>query len=325
MPRLTYTDAIRTTLKELLTEDERVFLMGEDIGLYQGVFKATKGLVQEFGKERIIDTPISEASFVGVGLGAALVGLRPIVEIMFVDFTLLIMDQLCNQAAKLRYMSGGELEVPLVVRTNIGTRGGAAAQHSQSLHALFTHFPGLKIALPASPADARGLLFTAVMDPNPVLFIENKQLYFLSGEVPEEKYYIPFGRAKVVREGSDLTLVATSFMVEQARKAADVLSAEDGIEVEIIDPRTMYPLDIETIVDSLMKTTRVLIVDEGVETGGFAQQIAARVGQSGFDYLDAPIGILASPDISIPYSPPLERKTTILPEDIVTKVREDLT
>ncbi len=323
MATMTYSEAICQTLGDLLRTDDRVLLLGEDIGLYEGVFKATKGLVVEFGPERVIDTPISEAGFVGLALGAALAGLRPIVEIMFIDFALLIMDQLCNQAAKLHYMSGGQLTIPLVVRTNIGTRGGAAAQHSQSLHGIFTHFPGLKIALPATPRDARGLLFQAVEDPNPVFFIENKQLYFLSGEVPQERYSIPFGKAEVRRSGRDITVVATSSSVHHALKAAEIL-AKENIEIEVVDPRTMVPLDHETILQSVHRTSRALVVDEGVRTGGFAQQLAAMISEEGFWDLDAPVGILAAPDIPIPFSPPLERATLIKPEDVAKKVREVL-
>jgi pyruvate dehydrogenase E1 component beta subunit len=311
----TYSETIRNTLRDILIEDERVFLMGEDIGPYEGVFKATKGLVQEFGPDRVIDTPISEAGFVGLAVGAALYGLRPIVEIMFIDFALLIFDQLCNQAAKLRYMSGGQVEVPLVVRTNIGSRGGAAAQHSQSLHGMFTCFPGLKVVAPSDAADARGLLFSAVEDPNPVLFVENKQLYFVSEEVPEEHYRIPLGKAAVKRPGKDLTIVATSFMVNQSLKAADMLSG-NGIAAEVVDPRTLAPLDKETILSSVAKTSRVLVVDEGVKMGGFAQQVASIIAEEGFWNLDAPVSVLAAPEIPIPYSPPLERVTQIKAEDI---------
>ena len=315
MPKITYSEAICRTLGDMLRRDNRVLLLGEDIGPYDGVFKATKGLFHEFGPDRVIDTPISEAGFVGLAVGAALMGLRPIVEIMFIDFALLIFDQLCNQAAKLRYMSGGQLTVPLVVRTNIGTRGGAAAQHSQSLHGMFTSFPGLKVVIPSTPHDARGLLFASLDDPNPVLFVENKQLYFVPGEVPEEEYRIPLGLADVRREGTDLTIIATSFMVLQALKAAQMLEARD-VSVEILDPRTLVPLDKDAILTSVAKTSRVLIVDEGVRTGGVAQQLASLIAEECFWDLDAPVTILAAPDIPIPYSPPLEHVTQIRPEDI---------
>lgn len=321
MPVLTYGEAIQQTLRDLLREDEHVFLLGEDIGKYEGVFKVTKGLIGEFGPDRVIDTPISEAGFVGLGVGAALLGLRPIVEIMFIDFALLILDQLCNQANKLRYMSGGQVTVPLVVRTNIGTRGGAAAQHSQSLHGLFTAFPGLKVVAPSTPHNARGLLFASVADPNPVLFVENKQLYFMSGEVPDEKYEISLGTAEVKRPGRDLTIIATSFMVPQALKAAEMLG-DQKISAEVVDPRTLLPLDKETLVASVAKTSRVLIADEGPRTGGFAQQLAAVIAEEAFWDLDAPVALLTAPDIPIPYSPPLERQTQIRAEDIYHRALE---
>ncbi len=323
MATRTYSETIQATLRDLLLQDPHVFLMGEDIGLYEGVFKATKGLVQEFGPERVIDTPISEAGFVGLAVGAALYGLKPIVEIMFIDFALLIFDQLCNQAAKLHYMSGGQVEVPLVVRTNIGNRGGAAAQHSQSLHGMFTGFPGLKVLAPSDAKDARGLLLSAVDDPNPVLFVENKQLYFIPEEVPDETYRIPLGVAAVKRPGRDLTIVATSFMVNQSLKAAEML-ADHGISAEVVDPRTLVPLDKETILASVAKTSRVLIVDEGVKMGGFGQQMASIVAEEAFWDLDAPVTVLAAPEIPIPYSPPLERLTQIRAEDIYSRALDVL-
>lgn len=315
MRKITYAEAINETLREMMRKDERIFIMGEDIGRYGGVFQVTKGLLDEFGEERIIDTPISEAGFVGAGTGAALTGMRPVVELMFIDFTTLAMDQIVNQAAKIHYMFGGKAKIPLVLRTNIGAGRGAAAQHSQSLHAWFVHAPGLKVVLPSSSYDVKGLLVTAIEDDNPVMFIEHKMLYYTEGEVPEELYSIPFGKGEVKREGKDLTIVALSSMVGKALRAAEDL-AKDGIDVEVVDPRTLVPLDEAIIFDSVKKTGRLLVADEGHKRCGIGAEIAATVSEKAFDYLDAPILRVASPDVPVPFSHPLEEAYIPDEEDI---------
>jgi len=321
MATMKFNEALIHTVGLLLERDPNVFVLGEDITKYGGIFKATKGLQERFGPERVFDTPICEAGFTGFAIGAAMMGMRPIVEVMFSDFLLFIMDPLCNQAAKFHYMSGDQISVPLVIRTNIGIRGGAAAQHSNSFHGFMTHFPGLKIAVPSSPAEAKGLLWTAVEDPDPVLFIENKQLYFISGDVPDGEYKIPFGRANVLRRGKDLTIVATSYMVNQSLVAAEDL-AKDGVEATVIDPRTLVPLDKETIVQSVEETGRALIVDEGLYPAGFAQQLQAIVSHGAFYKLLAPVKTLTPPTCSIPYSPPLERQVMIRAEQITAAAKE---
>ena len=320
MAHITYSEAIRQTLRTLMQSDQRVLLLGEDIGNYDGVFKCTRGLLREFGRERVIDTPIVEQTLVGAGVGMAISGLRPVVEIMFVDFAVLAMDQICNQAAKLKYMSGGQVEVPLIVRTNIGTRGGAAAQHSQSLHATFLHYPGLTVVAPSNPADARGLLLASYQSRKPVLFLENKQLYFTSGEVPDDGH-TPLSKAAVVREGRDVTIVATSYSVSLAQEAAAQLES-DGIQAEVVDPRTLAPLDYATIADSIRQTSRVLIVDEGYETAGFAQMLAGRIAVDSFFDLDAPVALLAHPDVPIPFSPALEAPLLLTAQKVAAKARD---
>jgi len=315
MRKITYAEAINETLGEMMRRNERIFIMGEDIGHYGGIFQVTKGLLDEFGEERVIDTPISEAGFVGAGIGAALTGMRPIVELMFIDFATLAMDQIVNQAAKIHYMFGGKARIPLVIRTNIGAGRSAAAQHSQSLHAWFVHAPGLKVVLPSSPYDVKGLLVTSIEDDNPVMFIEHKMLYYTEGEVPEELYSIPFGEGEIKREGKDLTMVALSSMVGKALRAAEDL-AEDGIDMEVVDPRTLIPLDEDTILDSVKKTGRVLIADEGHKRCGIGAEIAAIVSEKAFDYLDAPILRVASPDVPVPFSHPLEKAYIPDEEDI---------
>lgn len=322
MRKITYAEAINETLREMMRGDERIFIMGEDVGRYGGVFQVTKGLLDEFGEERVIDTPISEAGFVGAGTGAALTGMRPVVELMFIDFTTLAMDQIVNQAAKIHYMFGGKARIPLVIRTNIGAGRSAAAQHSQSLHAWFVHAPGLKVILPSSPYDVKGLLVTAVEDDNPVMFIEHKMLYYTEGEVPEELYSIPFGKGEVKREGKDLTVVALSSMVGKALRAAEVL-AKDGIDIEVVDPRTLVPLDEAIILDSVKKTGRLLVADEGHRRCGVGAEIAAMVSEKAFDYLDAPILRVASPDVPVPFSHPLE-KAYIPDEEDVKKACHEL-
>ena len=320
MREITYKQAIQEALREEMRRDERVFLLGEDIGVYGGAFGVTLGFVEEFGKERVRDTPISELGIVGAAAGAALMGMRPVVEIMFMDFSTLALDQLVNQAAKLRFMFGGKARVPMVLRAPQGAGTGAAAQHSQSLEALFVHFPGLKVAIPSTPADAKGLLKAAIRDDNPVVFIEHKLLYNRKGQVPEGEHLVPLGQAEIKRPGRDLTIVAISNMVPKALEAAETLAAE-GIEVEVVDPRTLVPLDEATILDSVRRTGRVLIVHEACRTGGVGAEILSRIVEEGFDYLDAPVRRLAGRDLPIPYSKELERQVIPQVEDIVREAR----
>ncbi|HCI79747.1 MAG TPA: alpha-ketoacid dehydrogenase subunit beta [Ktedonobacter sp.] len=313
---MTYAEAVRAALREEMLKDERVFLMGEDIGLYGGAFGVTRGLLEEFGEERIRDTPISEAVIAGSAIGAALTGMRPVAEFQFSDFMAIGLDQIVNQAAKIRFMFGGKAEVPLVYRAPLGSGTGAAAQHSQSLEAWFAHVPGLKVVLPSTPADVKGLLISAIRDPNPVIFLEHKVLYRQKGSVPTGEYQIPLGQADVKRQGKDLTIIALSIMVPRALAAAERL-AKEGIEAEVIDPRTLRPLDEETLVNSVRKTGHVLIVHEAVQTGGFGGEIAARLAASkAFYYLDAPIMRLGGAEVPIPYNPVLEKRATPQEEDI---------
>lgn len=311
---LSYQEAIREALREEILRDPSVFLMGEDIGKHGGAFGVTRTLFDQFGAERVINTPISENTIVGATTGAALVGMCPVIYIMFVDFSGLAMDQICTQAAKLRFMTGGQCTVPWVLRMPQGGGAGksTAALHSQSLEAWFMHIPGIKIAMPSNAYDAKGLLKTAVRDPNPVIVFENKMLYNVKGEVPEEPYFEPFGAANVVKEGSDMTVVAVSDMVDYSLKAAETLEAE-GISVEVIDPRTIAPLDIDTIVKSVRKTGKLVVAHEANLTGGIGAEIAAQVGYRAFDYLQAPIERVAAKDSPIPFAPILEKE--ILPDD----------
>jgi len=320
---LTYTQALNEALREELEADPRVFLMGEDIGDYGGVFGVTRGLAERFGTGRIRDTPISEAAFVGVALGAAAMGKVPVVEIMFIDFTLVAMDQIVNQVAKARYMSGGQLHAQMVIRTTAGAYRGGGAQHSQSLEALFVHIPGLKVAMPATPYDAKGLLKTAIQDPDPILFIEHRMLYSTRGAVPQTPYTIPLGVASVRREGRDVTIVATSRMVAFALEAAASLQRR-GISVEVIDPRTLVPFDWHTITQSLAKTGRVVIVHEATEFGGIGAEIAAHLQRIGFDFLDAPILRVGSRFAPIPYAAPLEAEVLPSVDRIIQAVEEVL-
>jgi pyruvate dehydrogenase E1 component beta subunit len=300
----TYAQAINESLRENLARDEKVILMGEDIARFGGIFQVTAGLAKEFGEDRVIDTPISESVIVGSGIGAAVTGMRPVVELMFADFVMVAMDQIANQAAKIRYMYGGKAKVPLVIRSPIGAGRGASAQHSQSPHALFMHIPGLKIAIPSNPFDAKGLLNTAIEDDNPVLFFEDKMLYAMEGDVPEEYYKVPFGEAKIVREGQDITVIATFGMVRKALKVAE--EADPGISIEVVDPRTLCPLDKNRILESVKKTGRLITVDEGNKTGGMGSEIAAMVAEEAVEYLEAPIQRVAAPMTPVPYSKPLE-------------------
>jgi pyruvate/2-oxoglutarate/acetoin dehydrogenase E1 component len=313
---MTYAEAIRDALREEMQRDPRVFLMGEDIGIYGGAFGVTRGLIEEFGEERVRDTPISEAAIAGSAIGAALTGMRPVAEFQFSDFMAIAMDQIVNQGAKLRFMFGGKATVPVVFRAPLGSGTGAAAQHSQSLEAWFAHVPGLKVVLPSTPADARGLLISAIRDPNPVIFLEHKVLYKQRGPVPRGGWQVPLGQAEVKRPGKDLTIVALSIMVPRALAVAKRLAQED-IEAEVIDPRTLRPLDEVTLVASARKTGRVLIVHEAVLTGGFGGEIAARIAASeAFYYLDAPIMRLGGVETPIPYNPKLEQRATPQEEDI---------
>ena len=318
MKELTYVQALNEALREEMQRDERVFLIGEDIGPYwEGAFKVTKGLANEFGVERVIDTPISESCIVGAAVGAAMTGMRPVAEIMFGDLLALAMDQIINQAAKIHYMFGGQLKVPLVIRAPFGVGRSMAAHHSQSLEALFMHIPGLKIAVPSTAYDAKGLLKTAIRDDDPVMFFEHKICYPTKSPIPEEEYLIPFGEADFKREGEDLTLVATSWMVHKALNVADQL-AGNGFNIEIIDPRTLVPLDKETILQSVKKTGRLLIVEEDCKTCGVGAEISAIVAEEAIDYLESPIIRIAEPDTPIPFSPILENYV-IPDEEAITK------
>lgn len=305
---LTYAEAIREALAEEMRRDDRVVILGEDVAEAGTPFKVLAGLAAEFGTERVIDTPISEAGFTGLAVGAAMTGMRPVVDIMFGDFLTLTMDQVVNQAAKVHYMSGGALKVPMVLRTTLGAARRSAAQHSQSLHAWFGHIPGLKVALPSTPYDAKGLLKSAIRDDNPVVFFEDKMMYKLAGPVPDEEYTIPFGVADVKRIGSDLTIVATSSMVQTALAAASLLD-NIGIGAEVIDPRTTSPLDRDTLIESVKKTTRAIVVDEGHERYGVTAEIASVIAEGAFYHLDAPVKRLGALDVPVPFSPALEDAT----------------
>ncbi len=302
---VTYRDALNQAMREEMRRDERVFLIGEEVGHYQGAFKVSKGFIEEFGTRRVLDTPITEAGFTGLAVGAAMAGLRPIVELMTFNFGILAMDQIVNNAAKVRYMSGGQLSVPMVIRGPGSAAHQLAAQHSQSLEAWFCHVPGLKVIAPATPHDAKGLLKSAVRDPNPVIFIEAQLLYGTKGDMAEGEFTIPIGQADVKRPGRDVTIIAYSKMLLLALEAAKDL-AKDGIEAEVIDPRTLKPLDVETIVGSVKKTGRLVIVEEGWSFAGLGAQIAESVYSTGFDYLDAPIVRVTGEDVPIPYTRPLE-------------------
>ena len=322
MRELSYLEAIREALQQEMRRDPRVFVIGEDVGVYGGAFGVTRGLVEEFGEQRVIDTPISELGIAGAITGAALTGMRPVGEIMFMDFTTLAIEQLVNQAAKIRFMFGGTATVPFVLRCPAGSGTGAAAQHSQSLENWFVHVPGLKVVMPSTPYDAKGLLLASIRDDNPVIFVEQKLLYKTRGPVPEEDYTVPLGKADIKRAGRDLTIVATGVMVARALEAAEQL-ARQGIEVEVVDPRTLKPLDAELIIQSVSKTGRVLIVHEAARTGGYGGELAAIIAESeAFDYLDAPIVRLAGRDMPIPYNRTLEYHTVPQVENIVEAARQ---
>ena len=319
---LTFKGAIREALAEELRRDPTVFIIGEDVAEAGTPFKVLQGLVDEFGPDRVIDSPISEAGITGIGVGAAMTGMRPVVDIMFGDFVPLTMEQMVNQAAKVHYMSGGKLKVPMVLRTTLGATRRSAAQHSQSLHALLSHIPGLKVAVPSTPYDAKGLLKTAIRDNNPVAFFEDKLMYQLKGPVPEEEYTIPFGVADIKRAGTDITIVATSSMVHVALDAAEILE-DAGLSAEVIDPRTTYPLDKKALIDSAIKTSRAIVVDEGYERYGVTAEIASVIADGAFYYLDAPVKRMGAMDVPVPFSPALE-DLTVPTEDTVAEMAKNL-
>lgn len=318
MRELTLQKAINEAMFEEMRRDPSVFLMGEDVAETGHPFKFFAGLVEEFGTGRVIDTPIAEPGYMGIAVGAAMTGMRPVVDLMFGDFLFLVMDQLCNQAAKTHYMSGGKLKVPLVVHTNLGATRRSAAQHSQSLHVLVAHIPGIKVVLPSSAYEAKGLLKTAIRDDNPVVILHDKMMYSEKCPVPEEEYLIPFGQANVVRVGRDITLVGTSSMVGVCNAAAELLAAE-GISAEVIDPRTIVPLDEATIIASVKKTSRALVVDEGHQNFGVTAEIAARIAEKAFYYLDAPVGRMGAMDVPVPFSPALEDLTVPTPQAVAAR------
>jgi len=312
MPReITYLEAIREAMQQMMRKDKKVFLMGEDVAEYGGAFGVSVGMLEEFGKERILNTPISEDAIAGVAAGAAVSGMRPILEIMFSDFITIAMDEIANQAAKMRYMFGGKAKVPMVLRTAGGGGTGAAGQHSQSLEALVAHIPGLKVVMPSCPYDAKGLLISAIKDDNPVVFIEHKLLYknkrFIE-DVPEEVYEVPIGRSDVKREGKDITIVATSFMVKKSIEAAAQLKDENDIECEVVDIRTLRPLDIDTVLSSLEKTNKLICVQEACGFGGYMGEVVSQVVEKGFDLLDAPVLRVSGRNCPVPYSLVLEEE-----------------
>ncbi len=318
---LTFAQAIREALAEEMRRDSRVHILGEDVAEAGTPFKVLSGLVEEFGKDRVLDTPISEAGFTGIAVGAAMTGLRPVVDIMFGDFITLTMDQMVNQAAKVHYMSGGKWKVPMVMRTTLGATRRSAAQHSQSLHAWFSHVPGLKVVLPSTPYDAKGLLKTAIRDENPVVFFEDKMMYKLKGPVPEEEYTIPLGVADIKRTGEDITIVATSSMVQVALGAAELLD-KSGISAEVIDPRTTWPLDEKTLIGSVTKTGHCIVVDEGYGRYGVTAEIASVIAEGAFYNLDAPVKRMGAMHVPIPFSPPLEDVTVPTEESVAAVARE---
>src|SRR5256886_10239888 len=313
---ITFAQAINEALTEEMRRDPKVFIIGKDVAEAGTPFKVLSGLVQEFGKERVIDSPISEAGISGITVGAAMTGMRPVVDIMFGDFITLTMDQMVNQAAKIHYMSGGKWKVPMVMRTTLGATRRSAAQHSQSLHAWVSHVPGLKVVLPSTPYDAKGLLKTAIRDDNPVVFFEDKMMYQLKGFVPEGDYSIPFGIADIKRPGSDITIVATSSMVQIALAAAEELE-KIGISAEVVDPRTTFPLDKDTLIESAKKTSRAIVMDEGYERYGVTAELASVIAEGAFYYLDAPVKRLGAMDVPVPFSPVLEDLTVPTPASVV--------
>ena len=321
---ITFAQALNEALDYEMSKDPKVVVMGEDVGVYGGIYGVTAGLYDKYGPERVIDTPIAESGFVGTGVGAAATGLlRPVVELMFIDFLGVTFDQIYNQAAKMRYMFGGKAKISMVLRTTCGAGFSAAAQHSQSLHAIFAHVPGLKVVMPSTPYDAKGLLISSIEDDDPVIFIEHKALYAVKGEVPEEPYSIPLGEADVKREGKDVTIVATAAMVHKSLEVAEKLE-KDGISVEVVDPRTIVPLDADTIINSIKKTGKLVVVDEGYPRASFASDIAALAASKAFDSLKAPVKIITPPATPVPFSPVLESEWIPSSEKIEKAVREIL-
>ncbi|HEY7200871.1 MAG TPA: alpha-ketoacid dehydrogenase subunit beta [Candidatus Dormibacteraeota bacterium] len=318
---LTLGQAVNEALAEEMRRDPSVFIIGEDVAEAGSPFKVLRGLVEEFGPDRVMDAPISEPGFTGIALGAAMTGMRPVVDIMFGDFMTLVMDQVANQAAKVHYMSGGKLRAPMVIRTTLGATRRSAAQHSQSLHAWVSHVPGLKVALPSTPYDAKGLLKSAIRDESPVVVFEDKMSWTLRGPVPAEDYTIPLGVADVKRPGRDVTVVATSSMVQVALSAAEILAGE-GIEAEVIDPRTTVPLDVEALVASAARTGRVIVVDEGHRAYGVTAEIASSITEGAFYHLDAPVQRVAAMDVPVPFSPVLEDRTVPTPDAVVERARD---
>ncbi len=307
MAELRYREALNAALREELERDETVLIMGEDIGVFNGAFKVTQGLLEDFGEKRVRDTPISENTIVGVGVGAAMTGLRPVVELMTVNFSLLAMDQIVNHMATIHYMFGGQVTVPMVVRMPQGAGHQLGPTHSHCLEAIYLHVPGMLLAVPSTPADAKGLLKSAIRDENPVVFIEHESLYGLKGEVPDEEHLVPFGQAAIRREGSDVTIVGISRMALTAQKAAEILEEEHEVSAEVIDPRTLRPLDLDTILQSVKHTNRCVIVEEGWPHGGVGANLTALIQEQAFDYLDAPIARVTGADVPMPYSKPLEQ------------------
>ena len=321
---LTFAQAIREALDEEMARDETIFVLGEDVGAWGGVFRCTEGLSKKYGAERVIDTPLSEEGYVGLAVGAAMTGMHPVPELMFGDFITLVMDQIVNQAAKMRYMTGGQVRVPITIRATMGGGRSSGGQHSQSWHAWMAHVPGLKVVVPSTPYDAKGLLKTALREPNPVVFFEDKVMYAkVKGPVPEEEYTLPFGKADVKRAGTDVSIVALSRMVHTALAAAEKLAAE-GISAEVVDPRTLTPLDSETLVQSVAKTGGAVIVDEGYNHFGTTAELAATIAYGAFDYLDAPIERLGAMDVPIPFTPVLENATIPSEADILAAVHRVL-
>jgi pyruvate/2-oxoglutarate/acetoin dehydrogenase E1 component len=321
--QLSYVAAVGEAFAQLMREDQRVFIAGEDVSLYGSVFGVTRGLLAEFGPERVLDTPISESGIMGLGLGAAATGLRPIIDIMFMDFLGVCMDEVVNQVAKMKYMFGGKARLPLTIHTMAGAGANMAAQHSQSLEAWFCHVPGLKVVMPSGPYEAKGLMVAAVHDDNPVLVINTKTLLGMRAAVPEELYEIPLGQAHIVRPGANFTIVAIGRMVGESLKAAEMLAA-DGLDVEVIDPRTLQPFDTETVVGSVRRTHRALIAHEAVRFGGIGAEFAAQIQEEAFDYLDAPVGRVGAPFSPVPFSPVLEKEYVPNAERIAAEVRRIL-
>lgn len=320
MPTITFAQALNDAHKIEMQRDPNVYIAGEDVGTYGGIFGVTAGLLEQFGSKRVRDTPITESAIIGTAVGAAACGLRPVVELMFVDFIGVAMDQLFNQAAKMKYMFGGKARIPMVLRATCGAGIGAAAQHSQCLESWFMHVPGLKVVMPSTPADAKGLLISSIRDENPVVFLEHKILYALQGEVPDGEYTVPLGKADIKREGKDVSVIATAQMVHVALSAAEKLAA-DGVSVEVVDPRTLSPLDEETILGSVRKTHRVVIVTEEVKFAGSSAEIAALIAEKAFDRLDAPVVRVAPPLVPVPFSPALEKEYIPSEDKLVAAIK----